>query len=128
MQICGDHWQRLRDALTERGLGDLVSPNGDELKFKIEAGGFDPLFDAHLAIIENLVRWIGPGLLALPGCPICFGNEQHAEKCVDPDCDDPKSPTYFDSFITHAADDEVENWRRYQEAAAAATAEGPDAP
>lgn len=67
MKFCDDHWERLRAAIDDRGLGDLVAQSGERaernLASEIEQGvslvNFDPLMSAHWAIVSNAMATIG---------------------------------------------------------------------
>jgi hypothetical protein len=120
VQFCLDHWNRLRAAIEQRGLGALV-PDSDEKamsNLQEELSGaprtidtYDPLMSAQWAIVTNLVSWFG--LVALgEGCPLCHANEAHAMHCTDVNCAviDP-----YDTFIERAVDDQVEVWKSFGE-------------
>lgn len=110
MKFCEAHWQRLRDAIKDRGLDGLVSKDGKEAAAKTVAeleGGpskstFDPLLGAHNAILSNTLRVVGLVILGADEkgehyCPICYLTQNCAcglgEKCE-----------FFD-WIERAADD-----------------------
>lgn len=124
MRFCQTHWTELREAIEERGLGDLIAPDGevameqivDQLK-RAERGedpgtpvNYDPLMAAHWAIVNNLTEaaraTAGPAaaLHVAMGdhCPVCFANEQHELSCDDPDC-----AFTYDAWIGYAADDQL---------------------
>lgn len=67
MKFCQDHWDRLRAAIEERGLGHLVAADGEtaaaQQVAEIERGSqdvttFDPLMSAHWAIASNALSTI----------------------------------------------------------------------
>lgn len=83
MQFCQDHWDRLRSAISERGLDHLIAPDGqtaaqqlaDQIK-RTQDGeepvtpvNYDPLMAAHWAIINNVLDQIGPHALQLLSGP-----------------------------------------------------------
>lgn len=108
MQFCQSHWNKLRAAIAERGLSDLVSGSGREVMTRLAGGGFDPLMGAHNRLIAALVSVAGPGLMTIDGCPICEGNKAHDEGCDDPTC----RPNWYDAWIDNAADDALAEARR----------------
>lgn len=74
MQFCQDHWDRLRSAISERGLDHLIAPDGqtaaqqlaDQIK-RTQDGeepvtpvNYDPLMAARWATINNVMANIGP--------------------------------------------------------------------
>lgn len=111
--MCQPHWDKLRAAIKSRGLYALVAESGeraiDNLVSELDHGptidNYDPLMSAHWAIINNLAD-IDPNILFMDGCPLCFGNKEHAKKCKVPGCTDD-----YDSWIDHAADDQVTEWK-----------------
>lgn len=70
MKFCQDHWDRLRQAIEDRGLGDLISKDG-ELAVKrtarqveeedVTVATFDPLIGAFWAIAHNAMSVIESG-------------------------------------------------------------------
>lgn len=114
MKFCQDHWDRLRAAITDRGLDDLIAKGGvraaRNLKSEIEAGpsmaNFDPLMGAHNAILNNALDNMPPGaamaMLTSPddapeqSCPLCVLNANVPDQSM---------PDSFDVWIEHAADD-----------------------
>ena len=116
MKICQPHWDMLRDAIKARGLYALVAESGQQAESNMASelstgptiDNFDPLMNAHWAIVNNLAD-IEPQILFMDGCPICFANRIHAERCVVPDCT--SGTTHFDSWIDRAADDQVAAWK-----------------
>lgn len=132
MKFCQPHWDRLRKAIDDRGLSDLIAPDGetaaaqmaDQLK-RAEAGdesetlvNYDPLMAAHWAIVNN-VSGLGPGIaleLMMPDedgsdrCPLCYANEGHKLACNEEGC------TFtFDDWCERAADDQAEHVRKLRE-------------
>jgi hypothetical protein len=127
MRFCQPHWDALRLAITNRGLGDFMSKDGTEamtrdmrsLAGKPEVKEhFDPLMGAFWAITNramDLLKEIGISPLALMAsdpehpeleCPICYLNfisAEHDKTCNDPACKKPKGLT-FDDWIESVAD------------------------
>jgi hypothetical protein len=114
MKMCPDHWSRLRAAISDRGLDDLVAKGGvraaRNLKSEIEDGpsmaNFDPLMGAHNAILnnalDNMPHGAALGMLTSPddapeqGCPLCVLNANVPNQA---------EPNSFDVWIERAADD-----------------------
>lgn len=70
MKFCDAHWQRLRELIVERGLGDLIAPSGetafaqmaDQLqKNDVTLVNFDPLMGAFWAVVANAMKAIVQG-------------------------------------------------------------------
>jgi hypothetical protein len=119
MKFCMDHWNALRAAIDERGLTDLVAPDGQtavaQLADQVDQGetpaNYDPLMAAHWAIVNN-ISGLGRGValyLLYPNedgsdrCPLCYANEQHRMTCEDLEC-----AFTYDGWIDRAADDQAE--------------------
>jgi len=130
MKFCQEHWDRLRQAIKARGLGDFVSASGMEAMAKEVQGlegmpqtlsRFDPLMGAHWNIVNNAMSMlsrigINPFVMMTAedgtpkACPICFLNkiaEDRDKNCFDPECKWVKG-TRFDSWIDRAADGVIE--------------------
>jgi hypothetical protein len=127
VKFCKPHWDALRLAITNRGLGDFVSKDGTEamdrdlrsLDGKPSAKEhFDPLMGAHWALINRAMDTLGqvgisPLVLMASDpehpereCPICYLNylsAEHDKTCNDPACQKPKGLT-FDNWIESVAD------------------------
>lgn len=94
MKACQPHWDLLRLAIDKHGLGHLVPTNGHDALAAItkqmngqgKPADFDPLMAAWFAILDNLARAGGAGILMIDGCPICYANDAHTEHCEDPNC------------------------------------------
>lgn len=116
MKFCQDHWDRLREAIKERGLGEYIAEGGHEAASrmagqvdarKVTKANFEPLMGAHNAILSNAMGLVGLEVFADGAggphlCPICYLNETHARECKDPKCT--LGPTGFDAWIDYAAD------------------------
>lgn len=142
MNICQDHWDRLREAIKARGLGALISDGGERAaqvmaraisEVEPSVDNFDPLLNAWGAIGSNTMSAIqsfGGNPLVLmvpegqgheepyPRCGICYLNwmmDKHDEVCTNPDCQKPKGEAaHYDWMIDRAADDQVELWKSLQ--------------
>ena len=131
MIICQKHWDALRNALNERGLGALVSENGEQVIDKTvreytegrTLDTYDPLMAAFWAISANGMDFIhdmGGDLRVLmvdlpdrpfDRCTICYLNwmlEQHTATCTRTECKPGKS---YEWMIDRAADDQVTTWK-----------------
>jgi hypothetical protein len=97
--MCADHWQKLRTAIADLGMDGLVAKSGPEavsrLVTEAESGAtkttFDPLMDAHNAILSNALDLVGIAIMApnedgTDRCPLCFINEGHLKGCKDEGC------------------------------------------
>lgn len=79
MQICANHWGKMRQAIDDRGLSHLVSKTGEQahaaLVDQLEGGAdqrfFDPLMNANFAIFSAFLEGAGLAGLDLQGCPLC---------------------------------------------------------
>lgn len=123
MAFCDDHWTRLRTAIDERGLSDLVSDNGavaasrqlDELDDGMLDGtidwpSFDPLMFAFWNLLANGSRIVGIPLVLLDDCPLCWLIIEHDRVCDgDPRC---KGSAGFEEWIDKAADSAQAEWHR----------------
>ncbi len=117
LRFCQEHWQALRDAIDERGLGHLVAKDSEEvakrLRSQAEVGrtvdNYEPLVAAHMAIMQNALEVAGAFLFTggedEERCPLCFLNAQHEAHCNTPGC-----THNFDNWVGNAADDELEFW------------------
>jgi hypothetical protein len=140
LRFCQEHWDRLREAIQQRGLGDLIAQDGaraaENIKAQLEGDrsirSYDPLMDAHWAIVNNVfavidkaggnplylmgddktpedpVEGYGPEYdgRTWPRCPLCYLNLAHEMTCSDPRCALEQKDGY-DWFIDRAADDQV---------------------
>lgn len=79
MQICQDHWHELKNAIRQRGLWGLVSPNGyvanqtmkQMLDGRSTKAPFDPLIATSLLIAEQAQMALGEWVLTYHHCPLC---------------------------------------------------------
>lgn len=120
MKFCQDHWDKLKTALTDLGLGAFVANSEDELGRKLSAqadapggvpakGTFDPLLNAFMAITSRALEVCGLGLmieLQTPGnseCPLCFMQHHHELGCKIDGC------TFtYEAWIGYAAKDQLD--------------------
>ncbi len=133
MKFCMPHWDALRKAIDDRGLGSLISERGEEVSSKLtrelsdgpSIDTFDPLMSAHFMIMDNAMKTlsnIGSNPMILMAndpehpeweCPICCLNwisEEHDKTCTTEDCIK-KVGLRFDCWIDRAADDVVIRWK-----------------
>lgn len=110
VKFCEGHWTKLRDAIYERGLGDLVAQSGEraarnvveELKTgEPSLKTFDPLMGAHWAIVNRIAEH-RPLVVFCGGCPLCWVQDGHAANCTDPAC--PITRQTFEDWIPSIAD------------------------
>jgi len=93
VRFCQPHWDKLRAAIEERGLGDVVARDGQaaaanlvsELQTGSRLDNFDPLMGAHWAIVNRIAE-VAPQVIVIEGCPICWAQDEHEKHCVDPGC------------------------------------------
>jgi hypothetical protein len=76
MNMCQDHWNRLRQKIEERGLAGLIAPDGEtaaaQIADQLQRGddeptptNFDPLMSAFFAIGSNVMSMLGQNALYL---------------------------------------------------------------
>ena len=124
--VCQDHWDRMRRAIDDRGLGALVPDSGElarevvarELAGERSIDTFDPLMNAFFMIMSKTLEYFGPWVLAAAdehrsGCLLCFMNEKHEHECKG--CDLPTVKA-FDHWIDKAADASKAEWLKRAEA------------
>jgi hypothetical protein len=139
MNISKEHWDKLRVAIQNKGIGGLVSESGPEAIQKLareakdgpSVDSFDPLMAAYLSIGQNGMRFIGevggnPTASMLPDaqphekCVICHLNwlaDDHERRCEQPNC--PKPPgeaAHWEWMIERAASDQVDAWNALKDA------------
>jgi hypothetical protein len=130
MRFCQAHWEKMREAVRERGLEAYVASGEEEAARRTttalldpdnERAAFDPLLEAHWAIVNNLMQMtpLGLSLMMGDGCPLCEANTARHEAlpngCGQPDCPDPVTcagSSFYDWMIARAADDMVEKAQR----------------
>jgi hypothetical protein len=79
LKFCDDHWEKLRQAVKDRGLWHLVARSGqeatervkDELGNKETDATWDPLMACHWAVNGNALKMGGLYLLQGDLCQIC---------------------------------------------------------
>src|SRR5665213_407481 len=103
MQICKSHWDKLKQAIADRGLSHLISKDGTEAVERTikQLDGkddpkrdYDPLLAANYAIWENAIKCAGLGMMFGDICPLC-------------DMDRAKYPETSDDWIKYAADGQL---------------------
>lgn len=117
VKFCQPHWDRLRLAVEQKGLGSLVSESGekaasnlvDEHNHGRTIDNFDPLMGAHNAIVANVLGILKPGpaleVMTADVCPLCYANEAHEATCTEPGC-----TVTYDDWIDFAVNDQVLAW------------------
>ncbi len=139
MNICQNHWDKLRAAIDARGLSALIASSGEqaasntarELQDGQSIDSYDPLMAAHWAIASNaadtIQRFGGNPLITLfsggddqpahTKCNLCYLNwmmDEHDRHCTEPDCQKPKGDlAHYDWMIDRAADEQVEVWKSF---------------
>lgn len=139
MNICQEHWDKLREAIKTRGLTSLVSESGEEAMKKMveELNGeektvdnYDPLMSAWSAVIGNgmqaiencggdpmwtMIDYTPDQPAPFKKCVICILNwmmDEHDKQCTTEGCQKPPGEAaHFDWMIERAADDQVEAWK-----------------
>lgn len=120
MKMCKDHWERLKQAIDDRGLSGFISSDGgaavksmvSQADEGITVDNFDPLMGAHNAILMTTIEVVGLAVMATDGpddghwCPLCYLNQAHEKSCTDPACVLDKENGY-DLLIDKAADDQL---------------------
>lgn len=137
--FCEDHWNRLRVAVEEEGLGELIAKSGERAatntqqaveKGCVTLANFDPLMGAHWAIMKNAMSIVGRAGSPLylmgdgeedpveipggegrtwPRCPLCYLGLAHELTCKDGRCSLPKVDGYA-WMIDRAAKEQREKW------------------
>jgi len=79
MKFCQPHWNELRKAIDNKGLGHLVASSGEaamerviaEVKGEDTTATYDPLMSAHWMICGQALENGGLYLLNGDYCPLC---------------------------------------------------------
>lgn len=113
MKFCQAHWDKLKQAIDDRGLKTFVSQSGEqavtramnELEGAANPKSFDPLMTAHLAIVGRALEIAGLHLMVdnedgTDRCPLCFLQANHDATCKQEGC-----THSFEPWIGLAADD-----------------------
>jgi len=121
MRFCQPHWNKLRAEIERVGLGKFVSADGHEAIAKTVASieradlgdpprqsEFDPLLNAHWAIVSNVMGVVGFAIMVQNDdgsdrCPLCFITADHLANCTMPDC----KIRDYDHWIGRVAEDQV---------------------
>lgn len=119
--FCQEHWDGLREAIIERGMGDLIGADAkraiagvvDEMTAgKRTLTNFDPLMAAHWAIAGRVIEIRPQILLGMEAhCPICYANLDHAASCPGPPACE-LSANFADDWIPSVADFMLMEWER----------------
>ena len=116
MKICQEHWNQLREAIEQRGMGHLVAKNGETAAQNAVASlqgadtkeTFDPLMNANFAIWSNSIQCFGIEIMAENApCPLC-ALDNHVKECTDEKCQFKQTGA---DWIGFAADGQLENAR-----------------
>lgn len=84
MQPCQEHWDKLRKAIDDRGMGHLVAKDGKNLIEKFDEfkavgaetlDNFDPLMAAFMGTVARLVKQSG-------NAAILENNPDGSERCM----------------------------------------------
>lgn len=98
--VCEEHSRKLREAVTARGMGSLIAPDGAALRARVynqpfpptNRSAFEPVFYCVMMIGTRFAAEWGGELAETIGtamtevCPICWLDTQHKRVCHDPDC------------------------------------------
>ena len=137
MNMCKTHWDRLRVAITKRGLSSLIAESGEKAASNIRReltdgpslDSYDPLMAAFWAINSNGMDFIsdlgGNPLASMSAdapehmrCTLCHLNwimDEHDRLCTLANCQKPKGEAaHYEWMISRAADDQVEVWKEMQ--------------
>lgn len=72
IQYCDDHYKEVMTALLERGLGDFIATDEDELQGMLERGQMDARLEATHAITVGALSLFGHEIILMSyGCPLC---------------------------------------------------------
>lgn len=99
MQMCKDHWNKLREAISSRGMDHLVAKSGKsamgslvaQLEGTATKANFDPLMNANWAIVSAYLRDVGLAGMVGDKCPLCEvegGKDGLADNWIDGACND----------------------------------------
>lgn len=124
VEMCQQHWDKLKAQVHEKGLSSLMADGPEEANARLERikrddgytiDNFEPLVYAMQAIVTNAMAQDAAIVMTLSwylsvdSCPICGLNAIHDEHCDDDDCDMGENP--FECWIDRAADDALETWQ-----------------
>lgn len=84
MKMCQPHWEKIRKAINDRGMGHLGAKTGKqamanaitELEGRSAENGFDPLMGCNNMIWSQALKILGLGLMSnnpdgSEKCPVC---------------------------------------------------------
>lgn len=124
MRFCQEHWDKLRDAIEDEGLGHLIARDGHDAATKMvdalerestTLANFEPLMTAHWAIIERISKHAS-GVLFVEGCPLCWVQDEHEAHCAEPGCEVTRQT--FEEWIPGVAAHMGREWQRLKSEAA----------
>ncbi len=77
MNLCQDHWEKLKKAIDDRGLSRLCEKTSEGIFDRAIEGTFDPLLGSSGKIFQNALDIVGldlmrPGEDGKPPCPVCY--------------------------------------------------------
>lgn len=110
MRMCQPHWERLRDAIRERGMYEFVASSGKEAASEMVAQldgtedpetPFDPLMSAHWGITNQV--------LDRAGLYVMFPKEDGSERC--PLCEVAEHGGKPDEWINGESDAILQHFR-----------------
>lgn len=87
MNWCQPHWDKLREAIAERGLSKFGAQTGEQAAADLAAQvegketDFDPLMGSWMQINQQMLRDVGAR--ALMQCPLCILVEDGQPHLVD---------------------------------------------
>lgn len=141
MRMCQTHWDALRVAIEDQGLGELIAKDGREagrrmvkhLREETTLDSFEPLTAAMMAIISNISTIMQDGDVNIgylfeegpedeieleggegrtwPRCPLCYMNIAHELSCKGEGC--MLDPVHgYDYMIRCAAEEQLEIWEK----------------
>jgi hypothetical protein len=110
MRICQAHWDKLKQAIEDRGLMHLVAGSGEKAAGLVERQlqgddtAYDPLMAANFAIWNNALKAFGIQMMSGDApCPLCLMDD-HKKTCTEPGC----KAEGGDDWIRYAADGQLE--------------------
>jgi hypothetical protein len=112
MKLCQECWNKLKQAVDERGLSNLIAKNGEvaasQIAEQLTTGStptnYDPLMAANMAIWSESLRAFGLSMMAEDApCPLCEKTRIESI-CIDLNC----SKQTGDDWIQFAAEDQLQ--------------------
>lgn len=107
MRFCTPHLDAIKQAVRDRGLGNLMSESGEQAANKwrriVEEGitidTYEPQVIAENRIIVYAVDTFGQRALYIEGCPLCYINANNPDG------------VNYDRLVEHAAEDVLNMWK-----------------